>query len=209
MGFASGVMISASFFSLLLPSIEISGHWFPAITGFLIGAIFLRLLDYLTPHIHIGFESPEGIKVNLKRSTLLMLAITLHNIPEGLSVGVSFGEGLISALSLTLGIGIQNIPEGMAVSMPLRAEGLSKLRSFTYGSLSGVVEPLFAVIGFLTLSISASILPYALAFAAGAMIFVVVEELILESQLSGNTDIATMSAILGFALMMLLDISLR
>ncbi len=208
LGFAAGVMIAASFFSLLLPSIEISDSWFPAVIGFLLGGLFLKLLDSTIPHLHIGFniEESEGAKIPLKKTTLLFLAVTIHNIPEGLSIGVSFGESIGAALTLALGIGIQNIPEGMAISLPLRGEGFSRVKSFTYGSLSGLVEPAFSVFGFLAITIFSQILPYALAFAAGAMIYVVVEELIPESQLHGNEDVATLSAMLGFAVMMFLDL---
>ncbi len=209
LGFASGVMISASFFSLLIPSIRIAESWIPATVGFLMGGAFLGILDRLIPHLHVGFDisEVEGPKVHLRRATLLVLAVTLHNVPEGLSVGVSFGESLTAAFTLALGIAIQNVPEGFAISLPLRAE-MSKFRSFTYGSLSGVVEPIFAIIGFGAISIFKGVLPFALAFAAGAMIFVVVEELIPESQLHGNTDLATASAMVGFAVMMVLDVAL-
>jgi len=223
LGFAAGVMIAASYWSLLAPAIEMSEgkgipSWVPAVSGFLIGGIFLRGIDKVLPHLHIGFptEEAEGMKTSWRRSTLLVLAITLHNIPEGLAVGVAFGAlaaglpatTLGAAIALAIGIGIQNFPEGLAVSMPLRREGLSRRRSFWYGQLSGVVEPIAGVIGAATVIVAQPILPYALAFAAGAMIFVVIEELVPEAQRGGNTDLATMGAMVGFAVMMLLDVAL-
>ncbi|MBC7080862.1 MAG: ZIP family metal transporter [Thermoplasmatales archaeon] len=218
LGFAGGVMISASFWSLLAPSIEMmkgkNFPWFPAIAGFLTGSIFLLIIDRILPHLHFGLETSEaeGIKTRWRRTTLLVLAITLHNIPEGLAIGVAFGAvasgaSFYGAIALAIGIGIQNFPEGMAISMPLKGEGFSSLRSFWYGQLSALVEPIFAVIGAFATSIFKSILPYALAFAAGAMIFVVVEEIIPESQRGGNSDLATISAIIGFAVMMFLDVA--
>lgn len=222
LGFASGVMIAASYWSLLAPAIEISQGrdlpaWFPPAAGFLIGGICLRVADRLLPHLHLGFpvEEVEGIKTSWRRSTLLILAITLHNIPEGLAVGVAFGAAaagfpaatLSAAIALAVGIGIQNFPEGLAVSMPLRREGLSRRKSFWYGQLSGLVEPAAGVIGAAAVLVSQAMLPYALAFAAGAMIFVVVEETVPESQRGGNADVATMSAMLGFAVMMILDVA--
>jgi len=222
LGFAGGVMIAASFWSLLAPAIEMSEgkdipEWVPAVVGFLVGGIFLRVIDRVLPHLHIGFptEQAEGVKTSWQRSTLLVLAITLHNIPEGLAVGVAFGAlaaGLPAAsfgaaVALAIGIGIQNFPEGMAVSVPLRREGLSRRRSFWYGQLSGIVEPIAGVIGAATVIIAQPILPYALAFAAGAMIFVVIEEVIPEAQRGGNTDLATMGGMVGFAVMMLLDVA--
>jgi ZIP family zinc transporter len=223
LGFAAGVMIAASYWSLLAPAIEMSEgkdipSWVPAVAGFLIGGIFLRGIDRVLPHLHIGFptEEAEGVKTSWRRSTLLVLAITLHNIPEGLAVGVAFGAlaaglpatTLGAAIALAIGIGIQNFPEGLAVSMPLRREGLSRRRSFWYGQLSGVVEPVAGVIGAAAVIAAQPILPYALAFAAGAMIFVVIEELVPEAQRGGNTDLATMGGMLGFAVMMLLDVAL-
>ena len=222
LGFSAGIMIAASFFSLLLPSIEISKElgfykWFPAVSGFLGGGLFLRLIDKIIPHLHINepIEKAEGIKTNLKKTTLLILAITIHNFPEGLAVGVAFGSIIngnitqfIGAVSLTIGIAIQNFPEGIAVSFPLRREGFSRFKSFWYGQLSAIVEPIGGIIGAGLVMVSKPILPFALSFAAGAMIFVVVEELIPESQSSGNSDLSTMGAIIGFALMMLLDVAL-
>jgi len=223
MGFAAGVMIAASYWSLLAPAIEMSQEgplptWFPAAAGFLAGGIFLRIIDRILPHLHLGLpmEEKEGIETPWRRSTLLILAITLHNFPEGLAVGVGFGAvaagypsaTIAGAIALAIGIGIQNLPEGMAVSMPLRREGLSRKKSFWYGQLSGTVEPIAGVIGAAVVYISKPILPYALSFAAGAMIFVVVEELIPESQRGGNTDLATMGAMVGFTVMMILDVAL-
>ncbi|MBL0716277.1 MAG: ZIP family metal transporter [Desulfosarcina sp.] len=224
LGFAAGVMIAASYWSLLAPAIEMaeaSGDlpaWVPATVGFLTGGIFLWSADKVLPHLHLGFpmEEAEGIKTNWHRSVLLVLAITLHNIPEGLAVGVAFGAlaadlpsaTLAGAVALALGIGIQNFPEGAAVSVPLRREGLSRRKCFWYGQLSGAVEPVAGVLGALAVIMMRPILPYALAFAAGAMIYVVVEELIPESQLGKNTDAATMGAMCGFAVMMTLDVAL-
>ncbi len=223
LGFAAGVMIAASYWSLLAPAIEMSEgndlpSWFPPLAGFLTGAVFLRIIDRILPHLHLGFpmQKAEGIKTSWRRTTLLILAVTLHNIPEGLAVGVAFGAvaagipsaDLAGAVALAIGIGLQNFPEGLAVSMPLRREGLSRLKSFWYGQLSGIVEPIAGVIGAAAVLVFKPILPYALSFAAGAMIFVVVEELIPESQRGGNADIATMGAILGFAVMMVLDVGL-
>jgi zinc transporter, ZIP family len=223
LGFAAGVMIAASFWSLLAPAIEMAAQyplpkWIPATVGFLLGGAFLWSADKLLPHLHIGFpmEEAEGIRTHWQRSILLVLAITLHNIPEGLAVGVAFGAvasdlpsaSLAGAMALALGIGIQNFPEGAAVSVPLRREGFSRIRSFWYGQLSGVVEPVAGVIGALAVIWMQPILPYALAFAAGAMIYVVVEEVIPESQLNKNTDVATVGAMLGFAVMMTLDVAL-
>ena len=222
LGFAAGVMIAASFWSLLAPAIEMMAGsatpWLPAVVGFLAGGAFLWGIDRILPHLHLGLpiEEREGIKTTWQRSILLVLAITLHNFPEGLAVGVAFGAvaaGLPSAtmpaaIALALGIGIQNFPEGLAVSMPLRGEGLSRFKSFWYGQLSGMVEPLAGVLGAATVLLMRPILPYALSFAAGAMIYVVIEELIPESQRGENTDIATLGAMIGFAVMMLLDVAL-
>jgi ZIP family zinc transporter len=223
LGFAAGVMIAASYWSLLAPAIEMAEEgnlpaWVPATVGFLMGGFFLWIIDKILPHLHLGFprEEAEGIKTSWHRSVLLVLAITLHNIPEGLAVGVAFGAlasdlpaaSMAGAVALALGIGIQNFPEGTAVSVPLRREGFSRIKSFWYGQLSGVVEPIAGVLGALAVILIKPILPYALAFAAGAMIYVVVEELIPESQLEKNTDIATMGAMFGFAVMMTLDVAL-
>ncbi|TYP91944.1 zinc transporter, ZIP family [Fodinibius salinus] len=226
LGFAAGVMIAASFWSLLAPAIDMATAqgitaWLPAVTGFLMGGLFIRICDAYLPHLHLGFpmEEAEGIPTSWRRATLLVLAITLHNIPEGLAIGVLFGAAasgieaaggatVASAVVLAIGIGIQNFPEGTAVSVPLRREGVSVGKSFWYGQLSGVVEPISAVFGAAAVLLVQPILPYALAFAAGAMIYVVVEELIPESQLKGNTDIATLGTMLGFAIMMLLDVAL-
>lgn len=222
LGFAAGVMIAASFWSLLAPAIEMSQNkaippWIPAAAGFLLGTIFLRIIDKILPHLHFGLptERAEGIKTSWQRSTLLITAITLHNIPEGLAVGVAFGAvaagfpsaSLAGAIALAVGIGIQNFPEGFAVSFPLRREGLSRLKCFWYGQLSAIVEPIAAVAGAAAVMVAEPILPYALAFAAGAMIFVVVEEVIPESQSNNNTDLATAGTILGFLVMMVLDVA--
>jgi ZIP family zinc transporter len=223
LGFAAGVMIAASFWSLLAPAIEYAEQqgvipWIPAVVGFVLGAVCLRGIDMVLPHLHIGEprEEAEGIKTTWRRATLLVLAITLHNIPEGLAVGVAFGAAALDleaatiggAIALALGIGLQNFPEGIAVSMPLRREGVSRLKSFWYGQLSGVVEPLAAVVGAAAVLAARPLLPYALSFAAGAMIFVVAEEVIPESHRSGNGDLATMGVIGGFAVMMTLDVAL-
>jgi len=223
LGFAAGVMIAASFWSLLAPAIAMAEEgnlpaWLPATVGFLLGGAFLWGVDKVLPHLHVGYptEEAEGVKTSWERSILLVLAITLHNIPEGLAVGVAFGAvgaglpaaALGGAIALAVGIGIQNFPEGAAVSVPLRREGMSRLQSFWYGQLSGIVEPLAAVLGAAAVLLIRPILPYALAFAAGAMIYVVVEELIPESQRLSITDIATIGAMLGFATMMTLDVAL-
>jgi ZIP family zinc transporter len=224
LGFAAGVMIAASYWSLLAPAIAMTEEmggvfpWVPATGGFLLGGAFLWIVDKILPHLHLGLpmEEAEGIKTTWQRSVLLILAITLHNIPEGLAVGVAFGAlaagypaaSLAGAIALALGIGIQNFPEGTSVSVPLRREGMSRLRAFWYGQLSGIVEPIAGVLGAAAVILMRPILPYALAFAAGAMIFVVVEELIPESQLEHNTDMATVGAMLGFAVMMTLDVAL-
>lgn len=226
MGFAAGVMIAASFWSLLAPSIDMAEAqgvtiWIPPTIGFLLGGAFLRIADALLPHLHPGArrQEAEGIPTSWRRATLLVMAITLHNIPEGLAVGVSFGAAAIEldvaagatlagAVALSLGIGLQNFPEGIAVALPLRGEGVSQPRSFWYGQLSGVVEPLSAGLGAVAVVTVRPILPYALAFAAGAMIYVVVEELIPESQRHDNTDLATLGVMGGFAVMMVLDVAL-
>lgn len=223
LGFAAGVMIAASFWSLLSPAIEMTEAnggtpWVPAVVGFLLGGGFLYGVDRFLPHLHMGLsrDKAEGIKTSWQRSVLLVLAITLHNIPEGLAVGVAFGvlgqspdAGVLAgALVLAMGIGLQNFPEGAAVSVPLRREGFSRWKAFTYGQLSGLVEPVAGVIGALMVVYITPLLPYALAFAAGAMIYVVVEELIPESQNGDETDLSTVGTMIGFAVMMLLDVAL-
>lgn len=224
LGFTGGVMIAASVWSLLIPAMEKSTdlavpEWFPASIGFLSGAIFLYILDKSLPHLHINFgqEETEGIQTQLRSTTLLVLAITLHNIPEGLAVGVMFGAAALSdnpmheigpAVALAIGIGIQNFPEGIAVSMPLRRMGVSKWKSFWYGQLSAIVEPIAGVLGALAVIYVEPILPYALGFAAGAMIYVVVEEVIPETQRDKYTDISVLGFIGGFLVMMILDVAL-
>jgi ZIP family zinc transporter len=223
LGFAAGVMIAASYWSLLAPAIEMSAHmgalkFLPAAVGFVLGAVFLRLVDVFLPHLHVNAprSEAEGIKTDWNSSILLVLAITLHNIPEGLAVGVAFGAvgagfdsaSLGGAVALAMGIGIQNFPEGTAVSVPLRRQGMSRMKSFLYGQASGLVEPVAAVIGASAVYLARPLLPYALAFAAGAMIFVVVEEVVPESQASGYGDQATMGCIFGFTVMMVLDVAL-
>lgn len=223
LGFAGGVMIAASFWSLLSPAIEMAENsslpsWFPAAVGFLLGGFFLWGADKIIPHVHptSPMKDAEGIKPeNKRRSTLLVLAITLHNIPEGLAIGVAFGAvaagfpsaSLTAAIALAIGIGIQNLPEGTAVAMPLRRDGMSRRKSFLYGQFSGMVEPISAVVGVLAVSFMTPILPFALCFAAGAMIFVVVEEVIPGSQENGNKDLASICLMLGFTVMMILDVA--
>jgi len=223
LGFAAGVMIAASFWSLLAPAIdmtEASGgiKYIPPVVGFLAGGAFLYIVDKILPHLHLGLsvDNAEGIKTQWQRSVLLVLAITLHNFPEGLAVGVAFGAlsctsdiGLLAGgIALAFGIGLQNFPEGAAVSIPLRREGLSRLKAFNLGQMSGIVEPIAGVLGAYMVSVMRPILPYALSFAAGAMIFVVAEELIPESQQGDETDLSTVGAMLGFATMMFLDVAL-
>ena len=223
LGFAAGVMIAASYWSLLAPSIEISEtlgvpSYLPPAIGFLLGGLVLWLIDRVLPHLHLWLpmSEAEGIKTTWQRSVLLILAITMHNIPEGMAIGVSFGAAAAGipgastsgAIALALGIGIQNFPEGLAISAPLRREGFSRFRSWWYGQLSAIVEPIGAVIGAAAVITMRQILPYALAFAAGAMIYVVIEELIPEAQNGQNTDIATAGAMLGFTVMMILDVAL-
>lgn len=223
LGFAAGVMLAASYWSLLAPAIEMADAsgvpgWIPAAIGFMLGGGFLYIIDQILPHLHLGYpiEQAEGLPTQWRRSILLVTAITLHNIPEGLAVGVAFGAlaadlpaaSLAGAVALAIGIGIQNLPEGMAVSVPLRREGMSRTKAFMYGQASGIVEPIAGVVGAATVIFMQPILPYALAFAAGAMVYVVVEELIPESQLEQNTHIATFGTMLGFTVMMTLDVAL-
>jgi len=223
LGFAAGVMIAASFWSLLAPAIDLAESmglvpWLPPVIGFLAGGAFLFAVDHLMPHLHIGneIEEAEGIHTTWKRSILLVLAITLHNIPEGLAVGVGFGAvaagipsaSLAGAVALALGIGLQNFPEGAAVSIPLRREGLSRTKSFLYGQASGLVEPVSGLIGVVLVSAMRPILPYALSFAAGAMIYVVAEEVLPEASRGTNGHLATIGTMLGFAVMMTLDVAL-
>jgi ZIP family zinc transporter len=223
LGFAGGVMIAASYWSLLAPSIEMCQGkalpcWIPPAVGFVLGGIFLWTIDKILPHLHVGFANneAEGIKTHWQKTVLLVMAITIHNIPEGLAVGVAFGAAangldgatLMSAIALAIGIGLQNFPEGIAVAMPIRREGASRFKSFWYGQLSAIVEPIAGVIGAAAVLYAHPLLPYALSFAAGAMIFVVVEEVIPESQRSGNTDLATMATMIGFTIMMILDVGL-
>lgn len=223
LGMSGGVMLAASYWSLLAPAIEISENqggngWLPAASGFLAGGLVLLALDKSLPHLHLGREmhQAEGPKTRWERSILLVMAITLHNIPEGLAVGVAFGgvvageqvATLAAALMLTLGIGLQNFPEGAAVAMPLRMDGMSRRKAFWYGQLSAVVEPFAAVVGAAAVTYSVAILPFALSFAAGAMVFVVVEELIPESHQAGNVDLATIALMTGFVVMMVLDVAL-
>lgn len=223
LGFAGGVMIAASFWSLLAPGIDLAAEqgvveWIPALVGFLLGGAFLRLSDRLIPHLHTGAarQDAEGPKTSWQRTILLAFAMTIHNFPEGLAVGVAFGAvgadleaaSLAGATALAVGIGLQNFPEGVAVAMPLRREGMSRWRSFFYGQLSASVEPVAAVMGAAAVLSIRPILPYALSFAAGAMIFVVVEDVIPESHRHGNVDLATMGVMIGFAIMMTLDVAL-
>ncbi|GGH24096.1 ZIP family metal transporter [Sphingobacterium alkalisoli] len=221
LGFTGGVMVAASVWSLLIPAMNMSeGEGFvkvlPAILGFLFGAGFLYALDRLLPHLHVNFKQVEGVKTPWQKTTLLVLAITLHNIPEGLAVGVLFGgvavglpeASIAGAVALAIGIGLQNLPEGIAVAMPLRRLGMSRKKSFFYGQFSAIVEPIAGVVGALAVTVFTPILPYALAFAAGAMIFVVVEEVIPEAQQNKDSDIATIGFIIGFLIMMSLDVVL-
>ena len=221
LGFASGVMIAASVWSLIIPSIEMAEEqkitsWIPASVGFLLGIFFLLILDSLIPHLHLDSDKPEGVKSKLKKTTMMVLAVTLHNIPEGMAVGVTFagalmGNGSITmagAFALAIGIAIQNFPEGAIISMPLKSEGMSKSRAFICGTLSGIVEPIGAIITILLTSTVVPILPYLLSFAAGAMIYVVVEELIPEAQSGEHTNIGTIGVAIGFVIMMILDVAL-
>ena len=221
LGFASGVMIAASIWSLLIPSIDMAEEqgkvaWFPATIGFLLGIVFLLVLDSLIPHLHLKSNKPEGMKSKLKKTTMMVLAVTLHNIPEGMAVGITFAGALIGktgitisgAFTLAIGIAIQNFPEGTIISMPLKSEGTSKVKAFLYGTLSGIVEPIGAIITILLINSIVPILPYLLSFAAGAMIYVVVEELIPESQVGEHSNIGTIGVAIGFVIMMILDVAL-
>ncbi|MDI6799258.1 MAG: ZIP family metal transporter [Actinomycetota bacterium] len=222
LGLASGIMLAASYWSLLAPAIEMSEGrgvpaWLPATVGFMTGGLFIGLIDKILPHLHINFpmEMSEGPETSWRRSTLLILAITIHNIPEGLAIGVAFGAyalgdssaSLMAATALALGIGIQNIPEGLAVAAPLRREGMSALKSFWYGQLSAMVEPVASLLGAAAVLLARPVLPYALSFAAGAMIYVVAEELIPEAQSGGYPDLATIGLLFGFIIMMILDVA--
>lgn len=221
LGFASGVMIAASVWSLLIPAIDMSEQqgqiaWIPAAVGFLLGMAFLLGLDHLIPHLHLDNDKPEGVNSKLKKTTMLVLAVTLHNIPEGMAIGVVFaglladnsGITIMGALILSIGIAIQNFPEGAIISMPLKGEGMSKGKAFSYGLLSAVVEPVGALVTILLSSFIIPVLPYFLAFAAGAMIYVVVEELIPEAQMGEHSNIGTIGVAIGFTLMMILDVAL-
>ena len=221
LGFASGVMIAASIWSLLIPAIEMSESqgkiaWVPAAIGFLLGITFLLVLDSVIPHLHLKSDKPEGIKSKLKKTTMMVFAVTLHNIPEGMAVGVTFagaltqnaGITMAGAFALAIGIAIQNFPEGAIISMPLKSEGMSKSKAFLYGTLSGIVEPIGAIITILLTNAVVPMLPYLLAFAAGAMIYVVVEELIPESQAGEHSNIGTIGVAIGFVVMMILDVAL-
>lgn len=221
LGFASGVMIAASVWSLLVPSLDMAGEqgkiaWIPATVGFLLGMIFLLILDTIIPHIHLKSEQPEGIQSKLKKTTMMVFAVVLHNIPEGMAVGVTLAGAMLGetgitmagAIALTIGIAIQNFPEGAIISMPLKAEGVSKPKAFLYGALSGIVEPIAAIITILLISVVIPILPYLLSFAAGAMIYVVVEELIPGLQEGKHSNIGTIGFALGFVIMMILDVAL-
>lgn len=221
LGFASGVMIAASIWSLIIPSIDMAEEqnkiaWIPAAVGFLLGITFLLVLDSVIPHLHLKSDKPEGIKSKLTKTTMMVFAVTLHNIPEGMAVGVTFAGALIGnagitmagAFALAIGIAIQNFPEGAIISMPLKSEGMSKTKAFIYGALSGIVEPIGAVITILLTNAVVPILPYLLSFAAGAMIYVVVEELIPESQSGDHSNIGTIGVAIGFTIMMILDVAL-
>jgi len=221
LGFASGVMIAASVWSLLIPSIDMAKtqdviQWVPAATGFLLGILFLLGLDSVIPHLHLNTEKPEGIKAKIEKTTMMVLAVTLHNIPEGMAVGVVFagaiaqntGITMAGAIALAIGIAIQNFPEGAIISMPLKSEGMSKTKAFFYGTLSGIVEPIGALLTIILTNIVVPILPYFLSFAAGAMIYVVIEELIPESQTGEHSNIGTIGVAIGFVIMMVLDVAL-
>lgn len=221
LGFASGVMMAASVWSLIIPAIDMAEEqgkiaWVPAAMGFMFGILFLLILDTLIPHLHLDSDKPEGIKAKLKKTTMMVLAVTLHNIPEGMAVGVTFAGALIGnagitmagAFALAIGIAIQNFPEGAIISMPLKSEGMSKGKAFLYGTLSGIVEPIGAIITICLTNLVVTILPYLLSFAAGAMIYVVVEELIPESQAGEHSNIGTIGVAIGFVIMMILDVAL-
>lgn len=221
LGFASGVMIAASVWSLLIPSIDMAKtqnivEWIPATIGFMLGIIFLLILDSIIPHLHLHTDKPEGLKAKIEKTTMMVLAVTLHNIPEGMAVGVVFagalaqntGITLAGALVLAIGIAIQNFPEGAIISMPLKSEGMSKQKAFLYGTLSGIVEPIGAILTIALTNLVVPILPYFLSFAAGAMIYVVVEELIPESQNGEHSNIGTIGVAIGFIIMMILDVAL-
>lgn len=221
LGFASGVMIAASIWSLIIPSIDMAEEqgvisWIPASIGFLLGIVFLLVLDSLIPHLHLNSEKPEGIKSKLQKTTMMVLAVTLHNIPEGMAVGVILAGALVGnagitmsgAFALAIGIAIQNFPEGAIISMPLKSEGISKGKAFWYGTLSGIVEPIAAIITILLTGLVVPVLPYLLSFAAGAMIYVVVEELIPESHSGEHSNVGTIGVSIGFIIMMILDVAL-
>lgn len=221
LGFASGIMIAASVWSLLIPAIEMAQEqnivkWIPATIGFLLGIFFLLVLDSIIPHLHLNSNEPEGIKSKFRKTTMMVFAVTLHNIPEGMAVGVVFagainqnsGITIAGAIALAIGIAIQNFPEGAIISMPLKAEGMTKTKSFLYGTLSGIVEPIGAIITIALTTLVLPILPYLLSFAAGAMIYVVVEELIPESQSGNHSNLGTIGVAIGFVIMMILDIAL-
>ncbi|MBR3133194.1 MAG: ZIP family metal transporter [Clostridia bacterium] len=221
LGFASGVMIAASIWSLLVPSLDMAKEqniteWVPATVGFLLGIVFLLVLDRIIPHLHLNSNKPEGLKAKLEKTTMMVLAVTLHNIPEGMAVGVTFagalagnaGITLAGAFALAIGIAIQNFPEGAIISMPLKAEGVSRSKAFFYGTLSGIVEPIGAIITIMLTNMVVPILPYLLSFAAGAMIYVVVEELIPESHEGRHSDLSTIGVAIGFVIMMILDVAL-
>lgn len=221
LGFASGVMVAASVWSLLIPAMNASSDmgkmaWVPAVVGFMVGMLFMLLLDMVTPHLHLDSEKPEGPRSKLGRSSMLVLAVTLHNIPEGMAVGVvaagaltgEVGMSLAGAFALAIGLAIQNVPEGAIISLPLRSAGNSRRRAFAYGTLSGIVEPIAAILTIVFIEHLIGIFPYMLAFAAGAMIYVVVEELIPESHDGSHSNIPTIAFAVGFALMMVLDVAL-
>ena len=221
LGFASGVMIAASIWSLIMPSIDMAKEqnvisWLPATVGFLFGILFLLVLDSIIPHLHLNSNKPEGLKAKLQKTTMMVLAVTLHNIPEGMAIGVVFagaisgnsGITMAGAIALAIGIAIQNFPEGAIISMPLKSEGTSKLKAFLYGTLSGIVEPIGAIITIALTSLVVPILPYLLSFAAGAMIYVVVEELIPSAQTGEHSNISTIGLAIGFVIMMILDVAL-